>query len=380
METAISFKSGKHVHASDCSYQSYLALRLHCPECGEPVFFKRRQVPNNLAFFSHHEKKKTATECSLRTEGVPIGIASRVVRGLKHGQLVDRFQKEYLTEIKLSLGEFSDTLINFITESQFEKLERAVYLDFLQAIQKNLPYVRILMISPEDFNKEKIDEVANDFVLFLKSPYGNWVGNFIYQTAYFIAVTLREEHVNLSTGRYFFADKDETVIFPLDPSRLNKTKKYAGEILDAEDPRNVCIDRISSVLLNYLIFRWRYPDLLPKLTSKSLSKKTERYSGYARDELPFPKSRVKYSSSPQEIVNKKQSEETRTPHLNPAKRDPQNSPIPFFKPATIDKNAISWKANSKQHAEVIVKALLRDRGKKSKIKIIGGDYWVEIVE
>ena len=379
MEIAISLKSGKYVHASDCNHQSYLDLRLHCPECGEPVYYKRRQIPIDRPFFSHHEKKENATNCSLRTEGVPFGIASKVVRGIKHGQLVDKFQKEYLTEIRNSLGKLSDTLIDFIKESQFENLDRHIYLDFLEEIKKNLPYIRILMVTPDDFDKEKLDESVHDVCLFLRSPYGNWVGNFIYQTAYFIAVTLREEHVNRYLANYFFADKNETAIFPLDQSRLKIIKKYAEEILDYEDPRNLCIDKISSAIVNHLIFKWRYPELLPDLTSDSISKNAKRYSGYIRDDLPFPASRLKKGTSLKEIsfeVQPTKSSSTQIPKLE------INKDIEAFREYVrknpINKNATSFQANSIEHAQMIARAFLRDKGIVATINNVGEKFFVEI--
>jgi hypothetical protein len=379
METAISFKSGKYVHASDCNHQSYLELRLHCPECGEPVYFKRRQIPIDRPFFSHHEKKENAIKCSLRTEGIPIGIASEVVRGIKHGQLVDKFQKEYLSEISNSLGILSDTLIDFIKESQFENLDRDVYLDFLEAIKKNLPYIRILMATPSDFDKEKLDESVHDVCLFLRSPYGNWVGNFIYQTAYFIAVTLRQEYVSQYVANYFFADKRETTIFPLDQSRLKIIKKYAEEILDYEDPRNLCIDKISSAIVNHLIFKWRYPDLLPDLTSDSISKNAKRYSGYARDDLLFPASRLKEGASLKELRFEVQPIKAKSPTIPQVEvNKDMEAFLEYVRQNPINKNPTSFKANSIEHAQMIARAFLRDRGIVATIKIVDGNFIVEL--
>ena len=60
MEFAISLKSGEYLSASSLAessaYRASVKYLLVCPECGEPVHFRVREIPYNTPFFSHYKQ------------------------------------------------------------------------------------------------------------------------------------------------------------------------------------------------------------------------------------------------------------------------------------------------------------------------------------
>ncbi len=122
MEFALSLKTGDQLSASDlgasaASYRASLAHLLVCPECGEPVHFRRREMPYNTPFFAHYklaDSLKAIHACSLRVFGNTLSPASLAIPGIRHGQLVDRFQKEFCKSLHESFGRNSSSLYAFI--------------------------------------------------------------------------------------------------------------------------------------------------------------------------------------------------------------------------------------------------------------------------
>lgn len=108
MEEALSLQTGGYVNAAKGTYASSRDLLLTCPECGEPVYFKVRQIPHRTLFFSHYQEIESInrlTSCSLRGVGATPKRASQVLSsGLSQGQFVDRFQKEFCSGLNAAFG------------------------------------------------------------------------------------------------------------------------------------------------------------------------------------------------------------------------------------------------------------------------------------
>jgi hypothetical protein len=313
METALSLKNGAYISATGSNHKATKSLLLVCPECGEPVFFKMRKIPNRTSFYSHHKEIEALRHfysCSLRTENSELGLASVLVPGISHGQLVDKFQKYFCKGIVESFGEYSTILIEFIKHSQFERLDKKTYRNFINYISNNFPSNKILISTPNNFNNTDFKTSINDICRFLNSQFGIWVGNFIYQTAYFIAVTLQHEILNKNLGSKIYEIKNKNILFIADNKRLNKINQYAGEILPSENERNLSIDKISATLISYLVLKWTFNEqLLPNLyiSVNEFNFKNKIKEKYLitypenTNELEIPKETKKYVISSEEI-------------------------------------------------------------------------------
>jgi hypothetical protein len=277
MESALSLVSGQRVFAHKCSYEFSAKLKIVCPECREPVYFKRLGAPHKTPFFAHYKGNEADSKCLLRAYGNIFGNVSKHLKGLSRGQFVDKFQKSFWQDICEAFGSQSKDLMQFIVASNFENLDQYHYEFFLESIKNSAPYTRILTRVPANFDKTEFEESISDICLFLDSKYGYWVGNLIYQTAYFIAVTLHNDALHPKIGKGFYKLRNLNCIFPIDPGRLSKTARYAHEILPEKHPRNLAIYKIASSLTSYLVFRWKYADLVPKLISKKIQPKESAF-------------------------------------------------------------------------------------------------------
>ena len=241
MDVSLSLKNGKLTNAENCDHSSSRSLLLVCPECGEPVFYKQRNIPYQTSFFAHHkesESVKLLRPCTIRSNKVTFSPASTSVPGISQGQLVDKFQKEFCKELFESFGAYSDLLENFINKSQFEKIDEKSYRLFIEYIRSNFPIQEIL-IEPKSYVDSKyFEESIEDISLFLNSPHGIWVGNFIYQVAYFVAVTIHEENVAHLPDHMIHTTNNKNALFVGDIERLKKINLYANEILPANSKRN----------------------------------------------------------------------------------------------------------------------------------------------
>ena len=268
MYIALSLKNGEQIEASKASYAATRNLLLVCPECGEPVHFKNRQYPHNTDFFAHPKELpliKLIKACSLRVEGGVFQKASHIVPGISQGQLVDKFQKEFCKELYESMGGYSKTLYEFIKSSGFERLTKKDYRNLISSIRIKAPGEEILMRELNATELTLFREGIDDICLFLESPYGVWVGNFVYQAAYFTACMLHPGTLNKSLGTGIFFVKGSKIIFVLDRLRIRRWAKFAAGLLSANSKRNLAIFKIAATLVSFLVLKWRFKSYVPKL-------------------------------------------------------------------------------------------------------------------
>jgi hypothetical protein len=268
MEISLSLRNGKLISAANCDHSSSRSLLLVCPECGEPVYFKKRHIPHQTSFFSHHkesESVKLLRPCTIRSNGGIFATASEFLHGISHGQLVDKFQKEFCKELFESFGGYSDSLGSFIKDSQFEKMDDNSYRSFINHNRRNYLISEILEEPKSHVDDDDFRESIEDVSLFLNSAYGIWAGNFIYQVAYFVAVTIHEACVANFLKNRISSVGEKKALFIGDISRLEKIHIYADEILPANSSRNLSIDYIAATLVSFLILKWKGAKKLPKL-------------------------------------------------------------------------------------------------------------------
>ncbi len=267
MDTALSLKSGDVVPANGATYKTSKDLLLVCPECGEPVHLAIRESPYNTPFFVHPKELpslKLIKGCSLRVDGGEFRKASHSITGLSHGQLVDRFQREFAKELYGSLGVYSKRLFEFIKFSRFTRLSKASYGSLVRTINSEAPGDEILSKGLTESQMTTYRSGIDDICLFLKSPYGVWIGNFVYQTAYFIACILHPGAINKSLGQGVFSVRNSHALFVAESFRIKKSNEYAMEILPRTSRRNTYIPRISAILVSFLIFKWRFKSTIPR--------------------------------------------------------------------------------------------------------------------
>lgn len=268
MEISLSLKNGKLINAENCDHSSSRSLLLVCPECREPIHFKKRNIPYQTSFFAHHkesESVKLLRPCTIRSNGNFFAPASEFLYGISHGQLVDKFQKEFCKELFESFGGYSDLLGTFIKKSRFEQLDNQSYQLFINHIKSNFPLYEILTEPKSPVDADEFEESIEDISLFLNSAYGIWVGNFIYQVAYFVAITIHDASIaNLLKYRIFSVGETKA-LFVGDLNRLEKIHQYADEILPANSLRNLSIDDIAATLIAFLILKWKQAKKLPRL-------------------------------------------------------------------------------------------------------------------
>lgn len=268
MYVAVSLKSGEHIEATKANYKVTRDLLLVCPECGDPVQFKFRQIPHDTPFFAHpkeDESIKLIKACSLRLDGGQFQKASSVVPGISHGQLVNKFQREFCKELYESLGATATTLYEFIKDSRFERLDENHYHSLINTIQSKAPGNEILIRKLGSTEMTFFRGGVNDVCLFLKSCYGVWVGNFLFQTAYFIACMAHQGTLDKALGSGIFRFDDREAIFIVGAKRLLKSGEYASAMLPTAGKRNIAIPAIASALVSFLILKWRFKGHLPSL-------------------------------------------------------------------------------------------------------------------
>jgi len=268
MDTALSLKSGEHVEARTSNYATSRELLLVCPECGDPVHFKLREIPYTTPFFAHpkeQESIKLIKACSLRIQGGVFQRASDVVPGISHGQLVNRFQREFCKELYESLGTHSKTLYEFVKNCGFAKRDKKNYRLLIHSIETSAPGDEILHKAMDESERVIFKEGIDDICRFLISPYGVWVGNFIYQTAYFIASILHPGTLNKSLGNGVFRVKKTWALFVAESSLVKKFDTSATKILPGNSKRNAAIPQIAAALVSFLILKWRFQSHIPKL-------------------------------------------------------------------------------------------------------------------
>ena len=268
MYVAVSLKTGEYVEAISANYKATRNLLLVCPECGDPVQFKFRQIPRDTPFFAHpkeNESVKSIKACSLRIDGGQFQKASSVVPGISHGQLVNRFQREFCKELYESLGPAANTLYEFIRDSNFERLDHGHYRSLVGEIRSGWSERDMLTKELSSIDWTIFKGGTDDVCLFLDSPYGKWVGNFLYQAAYFVACVIHQVTLRGDLGRCIFHFSDTAAVFVADPMRIEKSPKYATEILSAGSKRNLAITQIAKCLVGYQILRWRFKGTPPSL-------------------------------------------------------------------------------------------------------------------
>jgi len=262
MDEALSLKNGKFIAATDANHSTCKTFLVVCPECGEPLYFKYRTDPNNKPFFSHYKETISPTvnaKCSLRVDGSSQKRASSIIKGLKQGQLVDKFQREFCLELNKILNLKKNALMNFINLSRFEPLPSSHYKLMFDYSYKNLGFSSIVTTQiPIDIDKN-LSEGLNEVLIFIKSSYGTLAGNFVYQTAYFVAIIVKNPDVYLKSTK----TTNRKILFDVDSERLQKYKKYASEILPKNNKRNIMIPKVISYLLKLILLSWRHPNYAP---------------------------------------------------------------------------------------------------------------------
>lgn len=268
MYKALSLKNGQYISAENARYESSRTLLLTCPECGEPVFLKFRREPNYTYFFAHYKEKeslKLVKDCSLRVFGASARLASDLIPGLSHGQLVNRFQAEFCSELFQLFGKHSSSLTDFLQLSGFYNLEKKDYEDLIKKIPKlNLfPFVAIEKLKPSDVGvmQEGLIEICQ----YLRSDYGVGVGNYLYQVSYFLACMIHPDTLTADLATSTYTSGKITALFVIEPFRLKQINIFAQEVLSEKSRQNKAIPRICSALVSMLVLKWRYSRAVPKL-------------------------------------------------------------------------------------------------------------------
>ncbi len=301
MESAISLKTGDHLDAGELArtstaYRATLQHLLVCPECGEPVHFKRREIPHDTPFFAHYKQVegiKAIHVCSLRVLGTAFRPASQSVPGIRHGQLVDRFQREFCKALHDSFGRYSSNLYKYLECSTHERLTGRSYSNFLKALIENVNFSALTL---QDLYKEEnwLDEALDDVERFLRSSYGEWVGNFIHQVACFVAITLHPDIAEDDIGHYLFEIGNRHVTFVAEPVRL---KNPVNVVATRPARQQRTLPRIAAGLVAHLILKWRTPSKV-----KGLYGVAEVVDGTTQYSPPSPKTQAPGDSSPTAIV------------------------------------------------------------------------------
>lgn len=266
MYSALSLKTGLYLAAATASYQASRDQLLTCPECGEAVFLKHRLVPNDTPYFAHYkelESIKLIKACSLRVFGSSMQRASVLLPGLKHGQLVDRFQREFLREIHTAFGRNSDAFVYFMRSFGNSQLGKSTWKGVVAAIHERSPGVGLLKREVSDTDVAEFDEGLDDVCQFLRSSYGRWVTNLLHHTASFISQVIHPDTLDRDLGRCLYTVGHSSVVFVAEPFRLRK--RELDGLPQPSGRRAVFVPQIASTLTSYLLLKWRWPKLVPML-------------------------------------------------------------------------------------------------------------------
>jgi len=267
METAISLKTGKFIKATDSDKTTSKRLLLSCPECGEPVYLKKREIPHETLFFSHYEniESRKADKCSLRVEGISGRQFSIKEKGIYFPQLIDQFQKEFCYGIYNLLYPHELDLLKFRINSNFENLDTKSYSIYItEIIQSRL---KSTLLNQFLTKKQAYDfELSiKDIEKLLRSQYGKWIGNFIYQTAYLISLLCQKSTLTKQIGENLFKSDDLLYFFVFDKKEISNIGNLYKVNLKTSDVQYKAIGNISGLLVSLLIIRWRFKIYEPKI-------------------------------------------------------------------------------------------------------------------
>ncbi len=259
MDTAVSLKTGIFILASRANYESSREQLLVCPECGEPVHYRQREYPYHTPYFSHY-KENHSKPCSLRTVGAHFQYPSQIFTGLSQGQLVDRFQKEFSTEIFKMLHECAEQLREVIFKEVIPDCTPSQLVKILKKI-KDIKPDNIYTSEIKNDDLVYIVDGLHDLSVFLNSTYGGWVLNFLYKTSMFLVSKIHEDLLEDDLGLVHYDDSEFSALFVLDPSRLarNYTNAQLGKW------RLEYVPQIVASLVLLIVSKWRLPELTPNL-------------------------------------------------------------------------------------------------------------------
>ena len=315
METAISLKTGEFIKATDSDKTTSKRLLLSCPECGEPVYLKKRIIPNQTLFFSHYEniESRNAEKCSLRVEGISGRQFSLQVKGIYFPQLIDQFQKEFCQGIYNLINPHELDLLNFRINSNFENLDNKSYSIYITEIIDNRLKSTLL-------NQFLTKQQAYDFELsikdiekLLRSQYGRSIGNFIYQTAYLISLLCQKTILTKQIGENLFKSDDLLYFLVFDKKEICNIGNLYKVNLKTSDIQYKAIENISGLLVSLLIIRWRFKVYAPRIFTTNSNFKIDNINpnNSIKEINQIDKSYIKLSANEQEkietLIKKSQS-------------------------------------------------------------------------
>ena len=259
MLTALSLKTGDYVGADRlkpaAKYGASRRELLVCPECGEPVHFRKREFPNVTPHFSHYKQlsvKKNLYDCPLRASNANFSVEAIGKLHLQHGQLVQKFHDQFCKELFECLGPNAKFFYQFVENSDHLLPSRADYLAMLDGIRRN----ENLRTFPEvtDYQFAELRDGLLDIHKFLNSAYGHGVGVFLYRISLFILVASHPDLRKFGLGRYKIPKRAKLVIFISEPFR----QQNAAEIYQAHGLRSKkLLGDLASIVLSYVVLRWR---------------------------------------------------------------------------------------------------------------------------
>jgi hypothetical protein len=261
MDYALSLKTGIHISAAEVSksaaYRASLKFLLICPECGEPVHFRKLEPPYNTPFFAHYKQQEAAKalhDCSLRAVGTSFKPASQVIPGLAHGQTVDRFQHDFYKSFHSSFGNYSDELFSYLNNVEHQQISDKKYIAYIKAVEKEFSNSCVKRI---EFSRNDIllTESVADVCLFLKSSYGRWIGGVLHHIANFVAASHQPSMQESAIGRIPILHNRKSFVFALDHSKLTTIQSHIKRI----QPSDSLLAQISAALIGYVLLKWRFP-------------------------------------------------------------------------------------------------------------------------
>lgn len=261
MKEALSLRTGGYVRASVCDYSTHKELLLVCPECAEPVHFKQRLIPRETPYLAHYQEIHRSV-CSMRVPGASLVRASAAVKNLKHGQCVDRFQKQFCSEIRTELGaswsDFEGCLWGTRDVVPDERLLTTLRRELLNTAPCRALFPRI-----SRSNWRVVVEAVADVHRFLATRYGRAPLIFLHKAACFLAFALDARARRAACSQLVLAE-GRSYIFAADEDRVAKAELrpiFAWQF----DRLSRLRVAITATLVVFLVARWQAPQSTPHL-------------------------------------------------------------------------------------------------------------------
>ena len=262
MDVAMSLKSGRYIKAIDAGYESSKDKLLVCPECGEPVYFRIREQPYYTPYFSHY-KEKVSNNCSLRVFGANFDLPSNYLKGLRRGQLVDKFVNEFRVQIYEMFGDYKDLLVDIISGEKYQIIKNNGAMEYAGALL-DFEFSGVFTNEVSDGDYRYVEDGLHDVCIFLDSGYGESVVHFLEVAALLLLNLVHDDVIDDDLGVTRYVSGNESALFILNEEKVRNIYEHKPFLKFNHKNKQFTINIVFGIVV-LIISKWRIPHNSPEL-------------------------------------------------------------------------------------------------------------------